>query len=115
MDIQYVLTVIAGILFLEAFIPYILTIMRGETQPAKGSWLVWASLDSITITGMFFKHTVNGQIIGAVYVLCHRNDDGLHPLHPPANSRSRVMMYEAGQSPAKEKPRFTFAGLFMCF
>lgn len=66
MEIQHVLTVTAGILFLGAFIPYILTIVHGETQPAKGSWLVWASLDSITIAGMFFKHTVNGQIVGAV-------------------------------------------------
>ena len=32
----------------------------------KATWIIWASLDTLTLTGMFLKHTVNGQIIGAV-------------------------------------------------
>jgi hypothetical protein len=61
-----ILSVIAGLLFVAAFFPYIRAIMRKETKPAKTSWLIWASLDTITLAGMFFKDTVNGQILGAV-------------------------------------------------
>ena len=66
MDIRHVLTLIAGMLFLIGFVPYIRAILRGETKPAKASWLIWASLDSITIVGMISKNAVNGQIVGAV-------------------------------------------------
>lgn len=67
-----VLSIIAGFLFVLGFIPYIRAILRKETKetkpakPAKASWLIWASLDTITLTGMFFEKTVNGQILGAV-------------------------------------------------
>lgn len=66
MDIKYVLTLVAGVLFILGFVPYIRAIVRGETKPAKASWMIWASLDTITIIGMYFKHAVNGQIVGAV-------------------------------------------------
>lgn len=61
------LSILAGLLFVAAFVPYIRAILRKETKPAKASWLIWASLDTITLVGMFFKHSVNGQIIGAVF------------------------------------------------
>ncbi len=60
------LSVIAGLLFIVGFVPYIYAIMRKGTKPAKASWIIWASLDSITITGMYFEDAVNGQITGAV-------------------------------------------------
>jgi len=60
------LNVVAGILFVFAFIPYIRAILRGETKPAKASWIIWASLDYIVLAGMIVEHTVNGQILGAV-------------------------------------------------
>lgn len=66
MDTKYVLTLIAGGLFLLGFIPYIRAILRGETKPAKASWMIWATLDTITIAGMYFKDSINGQIVGAV-------------------------------------------------
>lgn len=61
-----IFSVIAGLLFVGAFVPYIRAILQKETKPAKASWLIWASLDTITLAGMFFKDTVNGQILGAV-------------------------------------------------
>lgn len=61
-----VLSFIAGILFLVAFIPYIVAIVRNQTKPAKASWIIWAILDTITLAGMYVEHTINGQIIGAV-------------------------------------------------
>lgn len=66
MDLKHVLTLIAGVLFLLGFVPYIRAIVRGETKPAKASWVIWATLDMITLAGMFFKNAINGQIIGAV-------------------------------------------------
>jgi hypothetical protein len=57
---------VAGILFLIAFIPYIRSILRGETTPAKATWIIWAAIDTITLTGMAMTHALNGQIIGAV-------------------------------------------------
>jgi len=60
------LSVIAGILFVIGFVPYIRAVVAGTTKPAKASWIIWASLDTITLVGMRVQHAVNGQIIGAV-------------------------------------------------
>jgi hypothetical protein len=59
------LSLIAGILFIIAFIPYIIAIVRRQTRPSKASWLIWAALDTIVLAGMYAEHTMNGQIIGA--------------------------------------------------
>jgi hypothetical protein len=64
--LKEVLSFIAGILFIVGFVPYIRAILRGETRPAKASWIIWASLDTITFAGMLAKHAVNGQIVGAI-------------------------------------------------
>lgn len=64
--IQSVLSVVAGLLFLAGFVPYIIAIVRGETKPAKASWVIWASLDTITLLGMYAENAVNGQIVGAM-------------------------------------------------
>jgi len=65
-SIQNILSFIAGALFVAGFISYIQAIFVGTTKPAKASWIIWASLDSITIAGMYVQHSLNGQIIGAV-------------------------------------------------
>jgi len=74
-------SVIAGIVFVSGFIPYILAIFgkkivfgkkvirlipTKKTKPAKASWLIWAVLDSLALAGMIVEGTVNGQIVGAV-------------------------------------------------
>ncbi len=61
-----VLTIAAGVLFLLGFLPYIRAILRRETVPSKASWLIWAGLDTITVLGMLFAGSLNGQIFGAV-------------------------------------------------
>lgn len=66
MNVQNVLSVIAGVLFIVGFIPYIRAILVGTTKPAKASWIIWASLDTITIAGMCVQNSLNGQIFGAV-------------------------------------------------
>jgi hypothetical protein len=64
-NIQNTLSALAGILFVVGFVPYIRAILVGATKPAKASWIIWASLDTITICGMAVQHSLNGQIIGA--------------------------------------------------
>ena len=66
MPIKEVLSIIAGVLFLVAYLFYILAIVRGETKPSKATWIIWATLDTITLAGMYAKDAVNGQILGAV-------------------------------------------------
>lgn len=63
---QSFLSTVSGLFFLAGFFPYICAIFKGETKPAKASWVIWASLDTITIAGMCEKGALNGQIIGAV-------------------------------------------------
>lgn len=60
-----ILSALSGVLFLIGFVPYVLAIIRGHTKPAKMSWIIWGSLDFITLAGMYASHTVNGQILGA--------------------------------------------------
>lgn len=60
------LSVLAGLLYLAAFAPYIRAILRQETKPATTSWIIWAILDTILLVGMVVEQTVNGQIAGAV-------------------------------------------------
>ncbi|MFA5186181.1 MAG: hypothetical protein WC551_06855 [Patescibacteria group bacterium] len=68
-----IFSIIAGILFLIGFIPYIRAILKKtgkKTQPSKASWIVWTALDAVTLAGMLAKHSVNGQIIGAFAGSC---------------------------------------------
>jgi len=57
---------VSGVLFFLAFVPYILTILNGLTQPSPISWAIWGSVDVLTLVAMKKKNALNGQIIGAV-------------------------------------------------
>lgn len=70
-----VLSAIAGIVFLFGYIPYIRAIWktrmqplgtRGKAEPAKASWVIWTTLDSINCAAMYAANVLNGQIIGAI-------------------------------------------------
>ncbi len=69
------LSLLSGILFVIGFVPYTYAVLRdrnmpsgtlGKTEPSKATWIIWISLDMITLAGMVAKHTVNFQIIGCV-------------------------------------------------
>ncbi len=66
MPSKALLSMLSGVVFLLAFVPYIRAIIKGETKPSKMSWLIWGCLDVITLLAMYAQHSVNGQIIGAV-------------------------------------------------
>lgn len=61
------LSVLAGLLFIAGFVPYIRAIVRRETKPAKASWLIWLALDVIAGMGMFAAGALNYQIVGATF------------------------------------------------
>lgn len=67
MNIKVFLSVLSGILFLVAFVPYIRAIIRRQTSPRKSTWLVWAIGDWIILVGMFAKGTVSGLIVAACF------------------------------------------------
>jgi len=64
--LKNIFSILAGILVVIAYVPYITAILRKQTKPAKASWIIWGALDTITLAGMIAKHSVNGQILGAV-------------------------------------------------
>ncbi len=66
MNLSYALFVLSGVIFIIAFIPYTLAILRKETRPRKVTWLIWFVGDLIVLLGMVAKHTINGIIIVAV-------------------------------------------------
>src|SRR6266446_3306816 len=66
------LSTISGILMMLAFVPYIIGIVRGN-KVSKASWIIWPTMDTITLAGMYKAHSLNGQIIGAVvgaWIVC---------------------------------------------
>ena len=66
MPIKSIFSVIAGLLYIIAFGFYIRAILRNEIKPAKASWLIWATLNTIIIAGMYAEGSVDGQIVGAL-------------------------------------------------
>ncbi|MEO6077915.1 MAG: hypothetical protein ABIP54_03965, partial [Candidatus Andersenbacteria bacterium] len=69
MDIRQLLAALAGIFIMAGYVPYIISIFKKKTVPAKASWLIWASLDTVLLYGMFLRHAVNYQILGTVLVI----------------------------------------------
>lgn len=64
MIVKDILSILGGIFAIAGFVPYIRAIMLKQTKPAKASWVIWATLDTITFFGMYAKHSLNGQMIG---------------------------------------------------
>lgn len=60
------LSLLSGLLFIVGFVPYSIEILQKKTLPSKATWIIWISLDVITMAGMIAKHAVNFQIIGCV-------------------------------------------------
>lgn len=61
-----IISVLAGALCVAGFIPYIYSIFRKETKPAKASWIIWSILDITILLGMYYENAVNGYIAGCV-------------------------------------------------
>lgn len=69
MDMHSLLSVLAGFFIVAGYIPYIISIIKRKTVPAKASWLIWAVLDTILLLGMLLRNVVNSQILGTVFMI----------------------------------------------
>ena len=56
----------SGVLFLGAFLPYVLAILQRKTVPSPTTWAIWGSVDTLAFLAMKKKKALNGQITGAV-------------------------------------------------
>ncbi len=59
------LSLMAGVLFLLGFMPYVGAILFGKAKPNKVTWIIWTATDCIIFMGMWSEGAVNGQIFGA--------------------------------------------------
>lgn len=66
MHLKQILSIVAGVLFVAGFVPYIRAIVRKEAQPSKATWMIWAILDVVAFAGMLVKHAMNGQMAAAL-------------------------------------------------
>jgi hypothetical protein len=60
------LSLLAGLFMLAGFAPYLYGIIQSETVPSKVSWIIWVTLDTITLAGMYVEGTANYQCLAAV-------------------------------------------------
>ena len=66
MNLYMALMVFSGVLSVVALVPYARSIIKGETKPAKATWLIWAILDTMVFAGMLAEGTLNGQMPGVI-------------------------------------------------
>lgn len=63
---QQIFNLLAWVFIITVFVLYIRAILRRVATPMKSTWLIWASLNSVTFAGMWAQGSVNGQIIGGI-------------------------------------------------
>lgn len=60
------LSILSGVVLGAANLIYIVSTIRGNTKPTRGSWVTWAVLDAVLLWSMYTKHVVNGQVIAGL-------------------------------------------------
>ena len=65
MHIKSVFSMLSGGVFLLGFFPYIWAVVHGKASPSKSSWIIWATLNTVMLAGMYASDTTNGQILAA--------------------------------------------------
>lgn len=65
------LSILAGLLFFAGLARYGWAVWRDRknpkaSKPIKVSWLIWISVDCISLAGMWARDALNGQIVGTV-------------------------------------------------
>ena len=64
------LSFLSGAILFGANLIYIISTIRGKTQPTRGSWITWAILDIAVVTGMYVQDALNGQVIAGTVTSC---------------------------------------------
>jgi hypothetical protein len=65
MSVKEILSVIAGLLMIAGYVPYIRAMLKRETKPIKATWFIWGFLNTILFMSMYFANSLNNQIAGA--------------------------------------------------
>lgn len=65
-EMQEILSALSAILMVLGMVPYAIAVYKGTCRPAKVSWCLWLTLDTITFIGMWMKHALNSQITACV-------------------------------------------------
>ena len=63
---RHALSVLAGIIVMAGFLPYVYAILRKGAKPVRTTWIIWTTLDTITFAGMYSANTLNGQMTGTL-------------------------------------------------
>ena len=53
MTLTKVAGIIAGILAIAAYVPYVIAILRRQVKPNRASWFIWATMDVLTLGSYF--------------------------------------------------------------
>ena len=62
---EITLSDVAGVVFLVGYIPYFWSMFKGDTEPIKVSWFIWAAVDWVSLVGMNNKGSITGLSIAA--------------------------------------------------
>lgn len=57
---------LSGVLFIIAYIPYVIAIINRETIPSPVSWSIWLSVDTLALIAMRKEGAKTGQLTGTV-------------------------------------------------
>lgn len=64
---EKILAIAAAVFLGLANLPYWWAIIRGKGKPVRASWLIWATLDTITFSGMYAAGTLTPQVATAAF------------------------------------------------
>lgn len=69
-DFSITIGVIAGVVLIASFIPYIASILAGKTKPQRATWCIWSFLSILLLFSYYFSggRTAIWVSIGAVVV-----------------------------------------------
>ncbi|TAL49041.1 hypothetical protein EPN83_02085 [Patescibacteria group bacterium] len=58
-DLRSILGVIAGVITFLAFVPYIISTVKGDTKPERATWFIWAVVGFLLLTSYHYSGAVS--------------------------------------------------------
>ncbi len=59
MDVLLVFGILAGLLSVISYIPYVLDTLKGSTKPERATWFIWSVLTTILLFAQLAKGATN--------------------------------------------------------
>jgi hypothetical protein len=70
LDRQMIIGILAGLLSLMGFIPYLISVLRRKTQPNRASWWIWATLGTIIAVSNYSAGARDTMWLLSAYAFC---------------------------------------------